>query len=232
MPAQEQPLIDIDLGQNGGKTVFWNIDEIEKWFRNEYAFWTWSNGITNTNEAVNQARNKINQVLNHQFRNYLTNLRQTPTPENTKNQIRNIENLIKEAYLTGNNLIPYSSTPIALFIEDRKKYNPLVACYILADFMKFDTGQNPPLYHAFVQGIIEAIMFKKGFTSNIDLEKKSLSELFQENKSVLKNHKAAVQTFTGDAENQLTTIQQSKTKMDTDFKVLLSDAKNSLEGQI
>jgi len=34
------PIIDIDLGQNGGKTVFWNIniEDIEKWFNGELSF--------------------------------------------------------------------------------------------------------------------------------------------------------------------------------------------------
>lgn len=41
MSEESSPILDVDLGANGGRRVYRTMAELEEWFNSENALWDW-----------------------------------------------------------------------------------------------------------------------------------------------------------------------------------------------
>ena len=56
--AKTKPILEVDLGDNGGKLSFRTLEEIEAWIREEEAAWGWLASVAQQDRNITTVRNR------------------------------------------------------------------------------------------------------------------------------------------------------------------------------
>lgn len=222
MAKQPEPILDIDLGANGGRKVFRSLEEVETWLHGEQSFWSWVGKVddpaikniwSQLNQQWNDIRPRINQAKPH-----------TNDP-NFSDLMRNIQAAIERSYSANKCLM--SSTPRAKRIEELKtERNDVVAGYALAYFMDMGIWQNKS---ESAEGAFEALLFDRGMRKSAVPEKRALDELRQEFTEVLEDHKTRVNTLETEFADLTTKANDQLTKQDGVFSTALEQGNQELK---
>ncbi len=175
--AENNPVISIDLGLNGGNTNFYSLADIERWVQRERDYWEWLS-------KCRQLDQDSQQIWKQQAEPWLTIsnkvaiLQKNPHAENFQTILGDIGNAIREHYGSFHSL--HSTTPAAKLIEEHKD-DPLTAIYILNYFIKspftFNFGHKPQFFHKYTASIIEAMLFERNISESAESERKALDDL-------------------------------------------------------
>jgi hypothetical protein len=176
MSEEEEALIDVDLGRNGGRVLLYSLEEITNWLDKEKEYWNWLTSAnlndSNLNGLTNTIHNGIRGMQAHAnaIREGVTN-----------NKIGNVRAFIINTY-TGDDKLPHSSTAVAKFLLTVSKDDVVSAAHALGYFKNIQTLAIPK--RAMV-GFIAAFFFDNKLTKDIASDKvssarESLDELYTE----------------------------------------------------
>lgn len=172
MAKKPEPILTVDLGENGGKIVFRSIEEIEAWINRETEFWAWIGSVPQ-HDIINQAWLRINNVLG-QIRTQTQNARNHQQQPAFGGFIDPIKSLLQTYYSPSPQMVLHSTAPIAKHADKLRLSSPIVAAFLVADSMNCTWE---PARNQFIHGVIEGALFAHGYRSNVEPEKTALSEL-------------------------------------------------------
>lgn len=175
MAKKPEPILAIDLGENGGKATFRSVEEIEAWVNKETAFWSWMPGVPQ-HDVINQAWSRINVALS-QIQAHIQNAKNNQQQPNYGGFVDAIRDLMASYYMPSPQVVLHSAAPIAKYIDKLRLSEPIIAAFLVADQMKCIWE---PARSQLIRGIVEAVLFENGLRSNLEPEKASLRELREE----------------------------------------------------
>lgn len=183
MSQAAKPLLEVNLGDNGGQHMFSGIAEVEEWLAKEERFWSWlSNARANT-AWVN---------LQNNFRTIRETVQSIQGSKKTPD-FSQIKHKLEAPYLSGQCL--HSSTPRARFIEEIRNQNQVVAGFALEHFLNVQFGSFPPDR---LRGAFVADAFDRGLSA----------ETSQANRQALEALLGSAQAQVADQKAQLVQLQQ------------------------
>lgn len=117
--AKPEPILEVDLGERGGKLIFRSHQEIQDFINSERNFWQW---LQQPPLGGNQAAQHAWNVIHHQFQE----LQQAASNFSSNS---NYEQHLRETFLkVFSNTIPISSGKTARFLSELKDFGePTVA---------------------------------------------------------------------------------------------------------
>lgn len=161
MEKKPEPLIQVDLGENGGKVVFFSIDEAAQWVNKEQTYWNWFSKQAGQDSGLQETWNRISHFLSALNQTIDQGRRNAADPQ-WGGHTRILEQQITEAFKNGGrNVLLHSSSARAKFIEELVAAAPLAAAYAVAYFMGFNINARP-LQSLALKGLISAFLFDEG----------------------------------------------------------------------
>lgn len=178
MEKKPEPILEIDLGENGGKAIFTSFEEAQQWVQKENQFWNWFPNEARSDQNLNDLWNHIKGLLSR-MQKELNNAGPNVSDPTWKGFASSLKQRIADCYGATKNALPHSESARARFIEELKKGAPLSAAYAAAYFM----GRNmQPVQAIAFRGIVEAYLFdegllEKGVRENANSEIRALRDL-------------------------------------------------------
>ncbi len=223
--AKAKPILEVDLGDNGGKLSFRTLEEIEAWVQKEESVWNWLASVTQ--QDGNTAQIYQRQISPYQpIRQVIAQAKPHIETEHFEAQLNAIKQKIMAYY--GNTTITSlsASAPKSKFIFELKESDPVLAAYVLGYFISVPIVPN---VHKSFKGALEALMFEKGYRKNLAAEKKSLTKLRSEWQAELDSYRTKLDELTQDYETKKAEIEDLHAKQGEDFDQALLDGKEELE---
>lgn len=172
--APALPLLELDLGVNGGLLAPTTVQELVDWVQNEYQFWSW---FANNNLPGGGPRNAVNAALQpmrdavNQVQNAVNNQK---NPNAFTEHLRAARTSLERAYVI--NGIPHSSTPLAKRVAQLSGSKPAAAqaylfVYVPQGGHRFDTHDIESW-----QGFLQALSERYGVASTSHQSFESVAE--------------------------------------------------------
>jgi len=223
--AKRKPIIEADLGENGGKVAFRSLEDIETWMQEEEKVWTWLAEAIQQDGNVNAVRAKQFQAW-QQIRNTVNQARPHLDTPNAEAQLNAVKNNIMAYY--GNIPIQtlHSSTPKAEYIHEVKETDPVLAAYILGFFIGVPLAQGVAKS---LEGALEGFLFQKGVRKNVTAEKRALTKLRKEWQASLIEHKTEIGEIQKKVDDKKEEIEKLRMKQQADFDQMVGNGKTELE---
>ena len=152
-----EPILSLDLRENGGLFAPRSIQEANEWIQAEINFWSWQRDRQNGNHTngFRQALSKLGNALNHL---------QQAQPLATRNrqqydqQVQSAQGSVHEALVVYG--LPHSSTPLAKRIELYRTQNEAAASFYASVFVPPRDGhslqpQTPDAWRGLIEGILD-----------------------------------------------------------------------------
>ncbi|MAC06903.1 MAG: hypothetical protein CL671_14995 [Balneola sp.] len=169
--AKRKALFTVDLGNNGGRKIFYSIEKIKEWIDYEHQYWNWIspyNREHNVLKYYNHHFQHINQIRQ------LVHLLNQQEGEVEENKINEVQSLIVNAY--KNNNIIHSKSIKALYLEKLRKKNERYAAYTFSYF--YGNRQN---HIDFILAAFDGLLFEKGYRDlNLRTNKELAHELIED----------------------------------------------------
>ncbi len=205
--AKDPPIINLDLGANGGIFSPSSADEAIQWLQKELAGWSWLNSRSfgNHDSSSRESINAISQAINHvsEYKNYITT-----NPDHASNLIRTAENIIRTIYIDKK--FPHSSTPIFNRTDSIKsEYGDNAASWYLAARTGASGVQFQPYELSSWKGLIEGISDSYGPIG--------------EGKSKVKALEKAIDTLRGELEATLGNGQNVFNELHRNYETVTKD---------
>jgi hypothetical protein len=156
---QPQPILEIDLGENGDRLSFKTFEGLRRWNNNERSHWVWMReaGRPMTDWAVSSQDEFYNQI--EQFASQWQRVVQNPQEVN--NVFGSIRNIFDQYIFKKRRLI-FSTNPAASFIQAlREKRGDRVAAGAYAGILSAQINTGGQTQSDFFEGIVEAFLFKR-----------------------------------------------------------------------
>jgi Family of unknown function (DUF6161) len=220
-----EPIIDIDLGDNGGRIVFRSIKDAYEWVNRETEFWSWMTLHLSSNIQVLPA------IISH-YTSRIANIQQAitalqePTNPNYQSQINQISNLFTTYY--GGKEILHSTSIGARFVADLKLHLPLEAIAANGYLVNFPSLFSNTLTPTLFRGVFEASLFEKGIKSNVKHERKALEELKSEFQNTIENFTTDIYKLQNDHENAVEAQAKLKATQASQFAEIISNSEEKL----
>lgn len=147
------------------------FEDIRPWLEAEKSFWNWVGNQFRKSPQLQKLWKHLNDQWNS-IDQAIRNAEQHREADNFQGFVDNFQDQLTQIVNSKKFLL--SSSPQAAFINDLKEKYPVVAAYALSYFLGFEFQ---PDQNASFQGYATAFLHEKGLVSNIDAEKKSLSDL-------------------------------------------------------
>lgn len=168
--AKSKALFSINLGENGGRKVFYSFPKILHWINQEISYWEWVLSYSSRANvrafynSHNAELNRLNKLINRVEQ-------QNPTLDSDINLIKSeIEKIFRFQKLAIS-----SNSVNAKYIETIKSKNPQKAAYVYSYFLG-NKSTDPD----FLFSSIEALLFQKGITEYGEENIKAINDLVNE----------------------------------------------------
>jgi len=223
--AKTKPIIEVDLGENGGKVAFRSLEDIEAWVLKEEQTWAWLGEAVRQDGNINAAHTKQSQAP-QQIRQVVNQARPHVDTDNFAAQLNAVEQRITSYYGSIPILSMHSSSPRAEFVLEVKETDPVLAAYILGFFIEV------PLVQGVVkslEGALEGFLFEKGVRKNVTAEKRALTKLRKEWQVSLTEHETEIGELQQQFDDKKVEIEELHLKQKTDFDQMVESGKADLE---
>jgi len=159
MPENDnEPVFEMDLGDNGDRLVFKTPDELRRWNNDERGKWIWINdaGRPMTDFLVN-SQNQLYAQVEQQAEQWRRALKRPPELPGV---VVNLKNVFEQHYLKG--AVLNSTNPAAAFIFGlRQQRGDRVAAGAYAAILNAAIQTGGQSQSEFFEGIVEAFLFKR-----------------------------------------------------------------------
>lgn len=217
------PLINIDLGNNGGRLVAKTLDDAEEWIQHERMYWEWMSTITPRVNELQQLWKDWSTVW-MQLSRAITQIKSQEGQPHYKEQIEGLGPSISEPYTSR--MIIHSNTPEAKFIEGLiESEGGLTAISSLAYLLN---RPFPLSLHETQAGTLEAFLFDKGIRSRSASEKKALEQLRTKWQEDLYNLTHDHETLISETEVLKQRLKKISSDHDKQFQKQLDDSVEAL----
>jgi len=128
--AKAKPILEADLGDNGGKLSFRTLEEIETWVQEETSIWGWL-------AATAQQDGNVATILNRQVSPFqpiqqaVAQARAHIETEQFPAHLEAAKQQILAHYGSAPAVSLLASTPRAMFVFELKETDPILAAYVL-----------------------------------------------------------------------------------------------------
>ncbi len=225
MAGKTKPILEIDLGDNGGKLSFRTLGEIEAWVQEETSIWGWL--ATAAQQDGNIATIVSRQVSPFQaIQQTIAQARAHIETEQFPAHLEAVKQQIVTHYGGAPVVSLLASTPRALFAFELKETDPILAAYVLGYFISVPVVQN---VHRSLEGALEALMFEKGYRKSLTAEKRALNKLREEWQTELTDYKTKLDDLKTDYDTKKKEIEDLHAKQGTDFDQALLDGEEELQ---
>lgn len=172
------PIIEVDLGSNGGRFAPRSVDEAQAWLQREQAFWGWlrSGSFGGHVSPLHSALHSIYEALNAAQR-----AQQYPDPSSQIHELNAIRAGVEQAF--NQFQLPHSSTSKAKAIEEYRQENgEQSASFYLASLVPPSSGHQiePRTYEhwkGWIEGLVATLTADKATKRKIVAYEKALDEL-------------------------------------------------------
>jgi len=223
--AKSKPILEVDLGDNGGKLSFRTLEEIETWVQEETSIWGWL-------AATAQQDGNVATILNRQISPFqpiqqaVAQARVHIETEQFPSHLEAVKQQMLAHYGSAPAVSLLASTPRAMFVFELKETDPILAAYVLGYFISVPVVQN---VHRSLEGALEALMFEKGYRKSLAAEKRALNKLREKWQTELTDYKTKLDELNTDYETKKREIGKLHVKQGEDFDQALLDGKEELE---
>jgi hypothetical protein len=239
MAENNVPILEADLGKNGGPIAFYSSEEIDGWMNVERQAWSWVISEANQDGNLNTLAQAYNNRWNA-IQTPINNLKQPQGKANPKPLVEQIGVAIKAGYGPGG--ILHSSNTDAKWIEDvKQRMGARTAAYGLAiKVIVKNGGQLNTPNAASVSAVLESALYERGLNNNAETERAALEVLKNNWSTDFSSHRTRQdqlsQEFTTLKSNAETLISEHKKSFDEtfqkneiEFKRIDSETKKNLE---
>ena len=222
--------IEVSLGKNGGTKVFESIQELETWFNQESAFWSWLKQQQPYSEAKQTAWNTYAQFFDGfpQHLREAKNIKRTAESTNQTPQFKdcfaNIQSLFKQCYEQRRCVL--SATPFAKFVSQlRSEEGDGIAAAALVYSMRVQMNLNQ--FENF-KGAMIAFTFDAGIRERKTNESQALEEMRLDWEKKFQTFRDVLQTETDTHKKLNADGGQLISKQDATHKELLAKQETAL----
>jgi len=222
--AKAKPILEVDLGDNGGKLSFRTIEEIEAWVQEETSIWGWLATTTQQDGTIATIMNR--QVSPFQpIQQYVAQARAHSETAQFSAHIEAVKQQIVTHYGGTPIVSLLASTPRAKFVFELKETDPILAAYVLGYFISVPVVQT---VHKSLEGALEGLMYDKGYRKSLAAEKKALTDLRSKWQQELTDYKTKLDGLETDYTTKKGEIEKLHVKQGEDFDQALLDGKTEL----
>lgn len=162
----------LDLGDKGGQFEFKNPDDLNAWLAEEVAKWQWMNQIPQAQSgpvAFGQIQGQINSLI-QQWRQVIDDPTAAQTP------IASIKNSI-ESSVSAQGFWLSSSENGSFLLKLKEERGPTAAAGAYVALGGAYSPQNQSLHPQFIDGVIEAFLYKNEIEWSATLHREALEKL-------------------------------------------------------
>lgn len=221
--AKRKALFTVDLGDNGGRKIFYSIEKIKEWIDHEHQYWNW---VSSYNRELN-VQNYYKQHFSHinQIRQLVHTLYQQEG-ELKDSKFQEVEALIVKAY--KNNKIIHSKSPKAKYLEKLRKKNDRHAAFT---FSYFYGNRNNHI--DFILAAFDGLLFEKGVRdTNLRSNKDLANELIEDLKESKSEAEGLLEQSTLESSDTVQSLKTTFEKYKKDFGTQLQTQKEDFEGLV
>ncbi|MEI2431626.1 DUF6161 domain-containing protein [Lysobacter yananisis] len=241
-PANAEPIMRLDLGDNGGALAPLSYEELIDWIKDNEGHWSWlRNRSFGSHDAV--LRDPL-VLLEKALRNAQEALSMMQgNPDHSRNLLKSVADSINEVYV--NRGLPHISTPIFIRVDEvRSAYGDLAASFYTAARMDRPGTTYQPSELSAWKGLVEAIGDRYGaldseggnvraIESSIDDLRGRVENLLGDGRSkydeLHRNYESIVLEISAQKEGQLSDFEAAQNGRGEEFGVLVSEHKRELE---
>jgi hypothetical protein len=172
---KREPIIDVDLGDNGGHVRFYDTAEAAAWIAKELEFWNW---IESYNGTFHNQLKVPYRALRDQSAVRTKALTKAADPETERH---NFEELLRKMFCNWK--VVHSTTARAKYVEQLRAENPVEAATALMHFERQDVNLNAA---EFISAVVGAILHERGITAK-KTQRQSMQDLIAELNSAKKS---------------------------------------------
>jgi len=224
MPKRK-PIIEIDLGDNGGKVVFRSLEDIEAWVQKEEQAWAWLGEAVRQDGNIGQIQGRMPPFW-QQIRQLVAQARPHLETPNADAHLNALKNNITAYYRNIPTRALHSSSPKSEFVFEIKKTDPVLAAYILGFFIGVQIVQGVTKS---LEGALEGFLFQKGVRKNVTAEKRALTKLRKEWQASLTEHETEIGEIQKQFDDKKEEIEKLCLKQQADFDQMVGKGKAELE---
>ena len=161
----------LDLGDKGGQFEFKNPDDLNAWLAEEVAKWQWMNQIPQAQSgpvAFGQIQGQINSLI-QQWRRVIDDPTAAQTP------IASIKNSI-ESSVSAQGFWLSSSENGSFLLKLKEERGPTAAAGAYVALGGAYSPQNQSLHPQFIDGVIEAFLYKNEIEWSATLHREALEK--------------------------------------------------------
>jgi hypothetical protein len=222
MEEERNPFVEIELGYNGGRIVFFDPQEAVEWVKKEFSYWEWlADAVRNDSQTI-----QIQSELRKRLEKIQPNIIQSSSSESLKQRIL-------EAY--GKENLLHSTNVKVKFIDELKAEDSAEAAYALAYFLgmnlNFRTNitSSSPANFKYLKGSFKAFIHEKGIGSNVEPEKLALQELKSNWQNHFQSQAGEIQNNIGVSRNLISETKSELEQLKEGFKKIIEGSKSELE---
>jgi len=240
-----EPLLLLDLTDNGGLFAPTSLDEMNTWIQHEVSFWSWLNNSRaggNHDQGLKQALNQLNQAQNtaNQAPQY-----KDSNPQHYQSQLSGVRSQVEEVFLRQR--LPHSSTPLAKRIEGyRKEAGDHATSYFASVFVPPQQGhhfqpQELVGWRGLTEGLIERFSLasapqkgrKQAAEQSFEQLRTKAESLFGDKTTAYdalhRDYSELAASIKTAADEQKTQFGGAQTAREGDFEKLVADHKQEME---
>ena len=221
--ARRKALFTVDLGDNGGRKIFYSIKKIKEWIDHEQQYWNWIspyNRELNVQNSYRQHYAHINQIRE------LVHLLDDQEGELEEGKVHAVEALILKAY--KNNRIIHSKSSKAKYLEKLRKKNERYAAFT---FSYFYGNRNNHI--DFILAAFDGLLFEKGIRdTNLRSNKELVDELIEDLKESKSEAEGLLDQSTLESNEIVGRLENTLEKYKEDFGTQLQTQNDEFKGLI
>lgn len=207
--SEVTPLLEVDLGLNGGKQIFFNSSEIDLFFKAEESFWLWLQNARSKDQGLATIYSQVSFAY-VKVKAHLENFKSAElNKQPSKDYLNNIKNIFN-AYIEKRTL--HSSTIEAKYCKEVYDRLPKVGGYVVSHFLGETFRQGFINSNEWVLSLSEYSRFISG-----ELDKVNPSFLESSNE-LIKKYSDNVQEIS----KELATIKQNNITFTLSTETLIS----------
>lgn len=221
-----KPLIQVDLGKNGGHISFDNAADIKTWVESEKNYWIWVSKHNDPESVISHYWARFNKVLN--AISVDADKVSTEPDETRKTELaKTLAQRFKDTFLKNNFI--HSTSVKAKFLSQLALKNEKAACYALWYFIG---GQKNDGTSGAMLGIISAVLYEADIQQKAESQDILVNELIQKLQEQTGSFKRTLNELKENYSEFAQSYKEFDSKTRQDQEKLLNSHRETFDGNI
>lgn len=192
------------------KVTFYTMQEFVKWLDKEYQAWSWISNLKDISYDIEELQRRLSITLEE--KENFSELASLPNAPDIISEFSKLFESFKDNYY--NDCLILSNSNKGLFIQNKKKENPILGAYIHLYFLNYELNIEDSRA---IEAIITGILFRKIGSKNFDIERNSLKSLHDEYSNLFEKELLSLIQKNLEAEDTILHVQQAKSSVNDDY---------------